>query len=93
MYKVIKGFLDLQDRNRVYNAGDEYPAKGIEVSEARIQELLSKNNKLGEPLIAEIKNSEVKAEPKEEPKEEVKEEPKEEAKPKKKIIRKKKEKE
>lgn len=78
-YKVIKGFLDLQDRNRAYRIGDDYPASGIETTEARIQELLSSHNKLGEPLIAKVEESKVE-EPKEEPKAEEKEEPKEEPK-------------
>ena len=51
MYKVIKMFADLKDANHVYNVGDEYPRKGLEVSEDRISELAGSNNKQGCPLI------------------------------------------
>lgn len=46
MYKVIKQFTDLQDNNFAYNVGDEYPR--------RCNELASKNNRRGEPLIVEV---------------------------------------
>lgn len=63
MYKVIKGFHDLQDATktkngnvyREYKAGDEYPRKGFKVSEERLKELAGKDNKQGTPLIEEIK--------------------------------------
>ena len=59
MYKVIKHFHDLQDvtktKNgevyREYNVGDEYPCKGLAVSENRLKELAGNDNKQGEPLI------------------------------------------
>ena len=64
MYKVIKHFTDLQDKNFAYNEGDEYPRKGLSVLQSRINELASKKNRRGEPLIVEVE------EPKaEEPKE------------------------
>lgn len=55
MYKVIKMFADLQDGNHVYNVGDEYPRKGVTVTDERIAELAGSNNKQGTPLIAEVK--------------------------------------
>ena len=63
MYKVIKGFHDLQDATKTksgeiyheYNVGDEYPRKGFKVSEDRLKELAGKDNKQGTPLIAEVK--------------------------------------
>lgn len=63
MYKVIKGFHDLQDATktkngnvyREYKLGDEYPRKGFKVSEERLKELAGKDNKQGTPLIEEIK--------------------------------------
>lgn len=63
MYKVIKHFHDLQDATktksgvvyREYNVGDEYPRKGLKVSEDRLKELAGKDNKQGMPLIVEVK--------------------------------------
>lgn len=59
MYKVIKKFHDLQDATKTkngmvyyeYNVGDEFPRKGHEVSEERLEELAGKENKQGVPLI------------------------------------------
>lgn len=51
MYKVIKFFTDLQDNNHPYNVGDIFPHEGIEVTEERLVELSSSNNKQGKPLI------------------------------------------
>ena len=63
MYKVIKQFHDLQDATKTkngmvyheYNVGDEYPRKGLKVSEERLKELSGKDNKRGTPLIEEAK--------------------------------------
>ena len=54
MYKVVKKFVDLQDKNHLYNVGDCYPRSGKDVSENRIHELATNNNKIGVPLIKEI---------------------------------------
>ena len=62
MYKVLKYFRDLQDDNFAYDVGDEYPRKGLSVLPSRINELASKNNRQGVPLIEEI--AEIKEEPK-----------------------------
>jgi arginine utilization protein RocB len=62
MYIVIKLFTDLCDDNWLYNVGDVYPRKGLNVTESRIKELSSANNRQGKPLIKLIE------EPKEEPK-------------------------
>ncbi len=59
MYKVIKKFHDLQDATKTksgmiyheYNVGDEFPRKGMEVSEERLNELAGDGNKQGVPLI------------------------------------------
>jgi hypothetical protein len=61
MYKVIRLFADLQDNNHVYNAGDEYPRKGLTVTDKRIAELAGSNNKQGTPLIVEVKPAAQKA--------------------------------
>lgn len=55
MYKVIRYFTDLQDKNHPYNAGDTYPRDGIKVSDARLKELSGSDNKQGVPLIEEVK--------------------------------------
>lgn len=59
MYKVIKRFHDLQDATKTkngmiyheYNVGDEFPRKGMDVSEERLEELAGEGNKQGVPLI------------------------------------------
>lgn len=54
MYKVIKHFTDLQDKDHPYNVGDTFPRKGLNVSAERLAELAGSNNKQGVPLIEEI---------------------------------------
>lgn len=55
MYKVIKPFRDLQDGNHRYIPGDEYPRSGLEVSQSRLEELSTANNRIGYPVIEIIK--------------------------------------
>ena len=55
MYKVIEGFVDLQDNNFPYGVGDNFPRKGKRVSKKRFAELASDKNKRGIPLIEEVK--------------------------------------
>ena len=55
MYRVIRYFTDLQDKDHPYNAGDTYPRDGIKVSDARLKELSGPDNKQGVPLIEEVK--------------------------------------
>lgn len=54
MYKVIKFFTDLQDNKHPYNVGDTFPREGVEVTEDRIRELATTENRRNEPLIEEI---------------------------------------
>lgn len=54
-YEVIKTFADLQDNRHLYNVGDTFPHEGAEVTGDRLKELSGSNNKLGTPLIKEIK--------------------------------------
>ena len=76
MYKAIEDFIDLQDNNFRYHAGDTFPRAGKEVSTARLMELMGAANRRGRPVIA--------AEPVEaEPVEKKPVEPVEEEKPKK----------
>lgn len=55
MYRVIHHFFDLMDGGRSYVEGDEYPRPGLEVGEARINNLLTASNKRGMPLIEEVR--------------------------------------
>ena len=55
-YKVIHYFTDLQDFNHSYNVGDAFPRIGINVSQARLNELAGNNNKQGKPLIKKIED-------------------------------------
>ncbi|ABC61277.1 hypothetical protein [Geobacillus phage GBSV1] len=57
-YVVIKVFKDLQDRQHIYRVGDTYPRKGYKPSKKRIEELLGNENRIGEPLIAEVDEEE-----------------------------------
>lgn len=59
-YKVIHYFTDLQDFSHPYKVGDIFPRQGMKVSEERLKELSSSNNKQGKPLIALEKSEEVK---------------------------------
>ena len=60
MYKVIHYFNDLQDDGYAYNVGDEFPHKGMTVTNERIAELTGRENKQGVPLIAEVKTKRTK---------------------------------
>lgn len=57
MYKVIKFFCDLQDNNCPYEIGDEFPRKGVSVTDERLKELSGNKNKQGCPLIELVKET------------------------------------
>lgn len=63
MYKVIKLFADLEDKNHIYNPGDVFPRAGAEASEKRIKELSGSDNKRGEPLIVLIEDAPAEEKP------------------------------
>jgi hypothetical protein len=68
IYKVIRPFVDLQDCSHAYRGGDIFPREGLTVSDQRINELASSNNRRGVPLIIQTQDvqeciSEVKEEP------------------------------
>ena len=70
MYKAISYFKDMKDDMHPYSPGDTFPRAGLSVSEERINELSTGNNRRGKPvieLVKEKKKAEPKAEPKEEP--------------------------
>lgn len=54
MYKVIEYFEDLQDNSFAYNVGDKYPRKGLEVTDKRIEELATNQNRQKKPLIKKV---------------------------------------
>ena len=56
MYKVIHLFTDLQDNGHEYSAGDKFPRTGLAVSEKRLKELATVNNKQGKPLIELVRD-------------------------------------
>lgn len=60
MYIVIKRFTDLQDGNHAYNIGDEYPRKGMNVLQSRLNELAGSKNRQCCPLIEEAPAEEEK---------------------------------
>ena len=53
-YEVIHFFTDLRDYDHPYNVGDEFPRQGVTVSEERLAELSSSNNKQRRPLIKAV---------------------------------------
>ncbi len=54
MYRVIKAFTDLR-HHHAYSVWDTFPHNGVEVDAERIAELASDKNRLGVPLIEEVK--------------------------------------
>lgn len=59
MYKVLVNFIDLQDNGYRYRAGDNFPRKGSKVSEERLHELLTDENRRHKPMIIEEKSETV----------------------------------
>lgn len=53
-YKVIKDFTDEKAGGRVYRKDNVFPAEGLQVSEERLKELSTKENKRNEVLIEEV---------------------------------------
>ena len=58
MYKVVRDFTD-KDNKCIYRAGDIFPRLGTEVTQERINELATENNKRKEILIQKEPESEV----------------------------------
>ena len=50
-YIAAVNFYDLQDGNRKYMAGEEFPRLGLSVSAERLAELAGSDNRAGYPLI------------------------------------------
>ena len=64
MYKVLAYFTDLQDNNYPYTEGEPFPRDGLTVTEARLKELSSTNNKRGIKLIEFVEEEQVQEQPK-----------------------------
>lgn len=73
-WRVISFFIDLQDGEHPYNVGDTFPREGRTVSEERIKELSTSQNKRKMPLIELVKDPELVKEPEKEPVKEAKKE-------------------
>lgn len=58
-YIVVEDFTDLQDKDKVYRKGDVYPNPvNKKISKKRLDELATSKNRIGAPLIKEIKEEE-----------------------------------
>ena len=55
MYKVLINFIDAETRNE-YKVGDEFDTTGM--TDERIHELTTENNRIGVPLIGEVEETE-----------------------------------
>ncbi|MGJ7586677.1 Rho termination factor N-terminal domain-containing protein [Staphylococcus shinii] len=53
-YEVIKYFTDLQDNDYEYNVGDIFPREGLRVTDERLRELSTDENRQRVPLIKPI---------------------------------------
>ena len=62
-YEVISFFTDLRDYDHPYNVGDEFPRQGVTVSEERLAELSSNNNRQRRPLIKAVEDGETQDPP------------------------------
>lgn len=56
MYRAVTYFVDRLDGNHAYKPGDIFPRQGIEVSEERINQLLTGNNNANLVVIEEVKD-------------------------------------
>lgn len=59
-YKAVTMFTDLHDKDYRYEAGDTFPRKGIEVTQERLDELASSDNKRKEVLIEAVEDNKPK---------------------------------
>lgn len=65
MFIALCRFADRQDNRHIYEAGEQYPRPGLEVTTERIAQLVSCDNLSGKPLIKAVEAPE--ATPKEIP--------------------------
>jgi gas vesicle protein len=53
-FLVIAPFVDLEDGHHMYRVGDVYPRAGLNVSEERIMQLLSTQNKAHKSFLERV---------------------------------------
>lgn len=53
-YKVLETFTEKNDNDRLYKAGEPYPAEDFKPTKRRLKELASDQNKYGYPFIEEV---------------------------------------
>lgn len=53
-YIAAVDFIDLEDDNYLYRAGEPYPRPGLKPTKKRVEMLSSEKNKMGYPLIAKV---------------------------------------
>ena len=53
-FQVIAPFVDLEDGHHMYRKGDIYPREGLNVSEERIMQLLSTQNKAHKSFLERV---------------------------------------
>lgn len=51
-WKVLRDFIDLEDTQREYRAGDDYPRPGYKPSAQRLDALSTDRNRQHQPVIA-----------------------------------------
>lgn len=61
MWRVITQFRDLQDGNRLYRVGDEFPRPGLPVTEERLKALSGTANRRRVQIIEEVPQKAEKA--------------------------------
>lgn len=54
MFIALCRFADRQDNRHIYEAGEQYPRPGFEVTAERIAQLVSCDNLSGKPLIKAV---------------------------------------
>lgn len=54
MYTVVRPFFDAQDKEHFYRVGDEYPRAGKKATKARVNALMTGQNKNGKVYIEEV---------------------------------------
>lgn len=62
-YIVLVDFVDLEDKNKKYKAGDKYPKPANKkITKERLLELSTNKNRRNKPLIEKVEEAQVKEE-------------------------------
>ena len=54
MWQAAVDFIDLEDSEHFYHAGDPYPRQGMKPTKKRVRVLSTNENRMGYPLIVEV---------------------------------------